>query len=156
MGIRAPGSTKTGAKADVTTNKLGQKTSSNSTQPAIGERQLQAQSVRLLSAMSEPLLSHSKPATHGSWRDVSRDVPPRPSHSTASQSQPRYCSGCGVQGTDVSECLACAMATVHPITNNVVEEKVQDKNDSVKLSRGKRRRLRRALPIGDQSFSAMD
>ena len=160
MGIRAPGSLKSSAKADVTTNKLGQKTSSNTTQPSIGERTLQAQSVRLLSAMSEPLLSLPKPASICSGAGRRFGVLPRASSlCTASTSHPRSCSGCGVTGTEVSECLACAMASIPPVAAATEEnnEKPQDKENNVKPSRGARRRLRRqSITACDESLTAMD
>ena len=148
------------AKADVTSNKLGQKTSSQTVQPSIGERTLQAQSARLLSAMSEPLLIPPKPASICSGAGRRFGALPRASSlCTASTSHPRSCSGCGVRGTEVSECLACAMASLSPVINNVDEkpEDLQDKTGDVKLSRGKRRRLRRqSTTTKDQSFTAID
>ena len=156
MGIRAPGTTRTMAKFDITSNKAGQKTSSHSGQPSIGQRHLQAQSVRLMSA-SQPLMTNPKPATSVCLQGIGSDAPRQPSYSTASISHPRSCSGCGAAGTHVSECLACVMATVLPIVN---EEKnktdMQDNEKSTKLSRGKRRRLRRSSATPDQSFDAID
>ena len=158
MGIRAPGTHQTSARVDVTTNKAGQKTSSQSGQPSIGERHLKAQSARLLSSINESLMTIPKPVTMGAAQGIRMDASREPSLCTASYSHPRSCSGCGAIGTDVSDCLACVMAAVPPTaTSEENKTIVQDKESSAKLSRGKRRRLRRRdATTGDQSFDAID
>ena len=155
MGIRAPGKHHASARVDVTTNKAGQKTSSHSGQPSIGQRHLQAQSVRLMSA-SQPLMTDPKPATSVCLQGIGFDAPRQPSYRTASISHPRSCSGCGAAGTHVSECLACVMAVL-PVINEKKNIESQEKEKSPKLSRGKRRRLRRLDTTSkDQSFDAID
>ena len=160
MGIKAPGESTKSAKADVTTNKAGQKTTSKSSaQQCIGQSELIRDSMQL-ALTSAPTVVQRSVGRQG----IRSGTPPsrlaQDSGIRSSGKVVRKCTECNTMGSDTADCLPCLISNVHPSSHprppEVLRAATPTTTKTNQASKASRRRARRAMKITSTTMDAID